>query len=45
MRFPLNLLDPIFPAVGRAETRKNLARLRRRILAGIPATSNTPTLD
>ena len=45
MRFPINLLDPIFPAVGRAETRKNLARLRRRILAGIPATSNTPTPD
>jgi carbon monoxide dehydrogenase subunit G len=45
MRFPLNLLDPIFPVVGRAETRKNLARLRRRILAGIPATSNLPTPD
>lgn len=45
LRFPLNLLDPIFPAVGRAETRKNLARLRRRILAGIPPTSNTPTPD
>ena len=43
MRFPLNLLDPVFPALGRAETRKNLARLRRRILAGIPPTSNTPT--
>jgi len=45
LRFPLNLLDPIFPAIGRAETRKNLARLRRRILAGIPPTSSTPTPD
>lgn len=45
MRFPLNLLDPLFPAIGRAETRKNLARLRRRILAGIQATSNAPTPD
>jgi hypothetical protein len=45
LRFPLNLLDPILPTVGRAQTRKNLARLRRRIRAGIPATSNTPTPD
>jgi carbon monoxide dehydrogenase subunit G len=45
MRFPLNLLDPIFPLIGRAETRKNLVRLRRRILAGIPATSNLRTPD
>jgi len=43
LRFPLSLLDPLFPAIGRAETRKNLARLRRRILAGIPPTANTPT--
>ncbi len=45
LRFPLSLLDPLFPAIGRAETRKNLARLRRRILAGIPPTSNAPTPD
>lgn len=45
MRFPLSLLDPVLPALGRAETRKNLARLRRRILAGIPPTSNRPTPD
>jgi hypothetical protein len=45
VRFPLNLLDPVFPALGRAETRKNLARPRRRILAGIPPTSNVPTPD
>ncbi len=45
LRFPLNLLDPLFPAIGRTETRKNLAQLRRRILAGIPPTSIMPTPD
>ncbi len=45
LRFPLNLLDPLYPALGRAETRRNLTRLRRRILAGIPPTSSAPTPD
>jgi hypothetical protein len=40
---PLRLLHPILPAIGRAETRKNLASLNRRIEAGIPPRSNAPT--
>jgi hypothetical protein len=42
---PLDLLSPILPLVGRWEARKNLARLRRRILAGIAPTSNESTPD
>jgi hypothetical protein len=42
---PLRLLDPILPMVGRAEARKNLARLRRRIAAGIPPVADLPTPD
>jgi len=41
----LDLLSPVLPLVGRWEARKNLARLRRRILAGIPPTSNEATPD
>jgi hypothetical protein len=33
---PLRFLHPILPVIGRAEARKNLASLRRRIDAGIP---------
>jgi hypothetical protein len=33
---PFRFLHPILPAIGRAEARKNLARLRARIEAGIP---------
>ena len=40
---PLALLQPILPAVGRAEACKNLARLERRIAAGIPPRSTEPT--
>ena len=40
---PLNLLHPILPAIGRGETRKNLASLARRIDAGIPPRSAIPT--
>ena len=40
---PLNLLNPILPALGRAETRKNLASLERRIDAGIAPGSAQPT--
>jgi hypothetical protein len=43
LRGPLRLLQPILPAIGRAEARKNLARLERRIIAGIPPRSETPT--
>jgi hypothetical protein len=39
LRGPLGLLHPIVPAIGRTETRKNLAKLARRIDAGVPATS------
>jgi carbon monoxide dehydrogenase subunit G len=45
LRGPLALLQPILPAVGRAEARKNLARLERRIAAGIPPSSAEPTPD
>ena len=41
----LDLLSPVLPLIGRWEARKNLARLRRRILAGIPPTSPEPTPD
>jgi hypothetical protein len=40
---PLRFLHPILPAIGRAEARKNLASLNRRIEAGIPPRSDTPT--
>ena len=40
---PLRLLHPILPAIGRAEARKNLVRLKRRIDAGIPPRSDSPT--
>ena len=39
----LRFFEGMVPAAGKAEARKNLARLRRRILAGIAATSNEPT--
>lgn len=34
---------PVLVTIGRRETRKNLASLKRRIDAGIPARSDTPT--
>jgi uncharacterized protein YndB with AHSA1/START domain len=37
---PLRFLHPILPAIGRAEARKNLANLKRRIDAGIPPRSS-----
>ncbi|MEO8229466.1 MAG: SRPBCC family protein [Chloroflexota bacterium] len=40
---PLRFLHPILPALGRAETRKNLAKLKRRIEAGIQPTSPSTT--
>ena len=41
---PFRFLHPILPAIGRAEARKNLAGLRRRIEAGIPPRSSaTPS--
>jgi len=43
LRGPLRLLDPLAPAMGRNQTRINLARLRRRIGAGIPPASSEPT--
>ncbi|MDP9483015.1 MAG: hypothetical protein M3P84_07315, partial [Chloroflexota bacterium] len=36
---PLRFLHPVLPMIGRAEARKNLAKLKRRIEAGIPPTS------
>jgi uncharacterized protein YndB with AHSA1/START domain len=36
LRGPLSLLQPMLPALGRATARRNLARLERRIGAGIP---------
>jgi hypothetical protein len=36
---PLRFLHPILAVLGRAETRKNLAKLERRIEAGIPPRS------
>ncbi|MDP9481635.1 MAG: SRPBCC family protein [Chloroflexota bacterium] len=36
---PLRFLHPILPMIGRAEARKNLAKLKRRIKAGVPPTS------
>jgi uncharacterized protein YndB with AHSA1/START domain len=45
VRPPLSLLGPLLPALGRAETRRNLERLERRIAAGIPPGSNLPTPD
>jgi uncharacterized membrane protein len=41
----LRFLERLAPASGIAETRKNLARLRRRILLGIPPTSSQETPD
>jgi hypothetical protein len=42
---PLRFLHPILPVIGRAEARKNLASLKRRIDAGIPPlTSQGPRL-
>jgi Polyketide cyclase / dehydrase and lipid transport len=43
MRGPMRLLHPILPAIGRSGVRRNLARLRRRVLAGIPPGSDMPT--
>jgi carbon monoxide dehydrogenase subunit G len=43
LRSALRLMEPMVPALGRAEARKNLARLRRRVDAGIPPRSNVPT--
>jgi hypothetical protein len=45
LRGLLRLLEPMLPLVGRAEARKNLVRLRRRIAAGIPPKADTPTPD
>jgi Polyketide cyclase / dehydrase and lipid transport len=38
--WPLRLLHPILPLVGRAEARANLQSLRRRIASGIPPRSS-----
>lgn len=38
--WPLRFLHPLLPAIGRAEARKNLRSLERRILAGIPPRSS-----
>jgi hypothetical protein len=43
LRGPLRLLDPLAPAMGRNQTRINLARLQQRIAAGIPPDSSEPT--
>jgi len=43
LRGPLRLLHPLAPAMGRNQTRINLARLQRSIDAGIPPTSSEPT--
>jgi len=43
LKGPLSLLQALLPAIGRAEARKNLARLERRIAAGIPPRSMKPT--
>jgi hypothetical protein len=43
LRGALRLLAPILPMVGRAEARRNLLRLRRRISAGIPPDADLPT--
>ena len=41
---PLRFLHPFLPAIGRAEARKNLANLQRRIEAGIaPRSSDRPS--
>ena len=37
---PLRFLHPILPTMGRAEVRKNLAKLKRRIEDGIPPRSS-----
>ena len=37
---PLRILHPILPALGRSQTRKNLAKLARRIDSGTPPTSD-----
>jgi carbon monoxide dehydrogenase subunit G len=44
---PLRFLHPILPALGRAESRKNLAKLKRRIEAGIEpgSTATLPPPD
>ena len=44
---PLRFLHPVLPALGRAESRKNLAKLKRRIEAGIEprSPSTTPAPD
>jgi hypothetical protein len=39
LRRSLRWLHPVLPMIGRADARKNLAKLGRRIDAGIPATS------
>lgn len=43
LRGPMRLLTPLVPLMGRRQTRQNLARLRRRIAAGIPPRSDLPT--
>jgi hypothetical protein len=43
LRGPLRLLHPLAPAMGRNQTRINLARLQQRIAAGIPPNSSEPT--
>ncbi len=42
LRGPFRLLQPLAPAMGRNQTRINLARLQRRIAAGIPPDSSEP---
>ena len=45
MRGPMRLLHPILPILGGPGVRRNLARLRRRVLAGIAPRSDMPTPD
>jgi hypothetical protein len=40
MRGPVRLLTPILPTLGKRVVRRNLARLRRRVMAGIPPRSD-----
>ena len=43
LRGPMRLIEPLVPLMGRRQAQTNLARLRRRIAAGIPPRSDLPT--
>jgi hypothetical protein len=45
LRWPLRLLAPLVPSAGRRLTRANLARLERRIAAGIPPGSREAGME